>query len=835
MTGRQPGRRPRSVTVLVVLTVLAALMDLGVAALLFLAAAGGDAQSSETSQAGVVVAGVLFAVIGLVVLLLAVGLARGNNAARLLVTLMTVSRFAMAWYLLARLQPNELAQGLVGLLMAALSLWLLWNAKATAWFEQPRERGLVRSLTGGRSRSWTERFGSWVPDYLLRLAVLGVTIALTPGITVSSSGSLLLAVALISLAGWTLRPLMVRTASLFGWVGAVMLALFANAAVIGLGLAITPGVVVASIPSAILASWVYALAMTVITWGFSAGSGDYLVVHAARMSMRGREVPRSEVPGVLFVQLDGLPAPVLEYELRAGNLPTLSRWMRTGSHTWTEWVARVPSTTPVSQAGLLHGTNDGIPAFRWYERDSGRLVVANRPEDAALIESRISSGRGLLADDGVSISNLFSGDAATSLLTMSGLRNPRQGLGPSRSYAAFFTHPAGFLRALLLTVGEMGKEVFQARRQERRGVQPRVHRSGSYVALRAVTNVFLRDLNVALIVEAMMSGAKSIYVDFVDYDELAHHAGITRPESLASIYGLDSMLGSLERLAASGTTPRPYRIVLVSDHGQSQGATFRQRYGSTLEELVSSLMSDESAASASTDDVEAWGPVNTLLDQLSEQGSLSGRLASRARSGDAAATATALHDGPPLVVIGSGNLGGIWFAQHPYRLQLADIEALHPGLVSELAGHPGIGFLVAMTERGPLAVGPAGTHDLTTGRVTGTDPLTGFGADARADFLRAASFEHAPDIYVNSVYDPVLDEVAAFEELVGCHGGLGGWQTRPVLVHPSDWTVDADLLDDRDRLYGADVVHCQLVRWLERCGHRDNLSRYSGEPMVETG
>ena len=114
----------------------------------------------------------------------------------------------------------------------------------------------------------------------------------------------------------------------------------------------------------------------------------------------------------MFIQLDGVPAPLLENEIRSGNIPTISRWVRSGTHTWTEWTARVPSTTPVSQAGLLHGNNDGIPAFRWYDRELGRLLVANRPEDAAIIEARVGNGRGLLADDGVSISNLFSGDAA---------------------------------------------------------------------------------------------------------------------------------------------------------------------------------------------------------------------------------------------------------------------------------------------------------------------------------------------------------------------------------------------------------------------------------------
>jgi hypothetical protein len=575
--------------------------------------------------------------------------------------------------------------------------------------------------------------------------------------------------------------------------------------------------------------------MTVITWAVSVNGRDYLTVHAMRMGARGTQEARSEIPGVVFVQLDGVPAPLLENEIRAGNVPTISRWVRSGSHTWTEWTARVPSTTPVSQAGLLHGNNDGIPAFRWYDREAGRLLVANRPEDAAIIEARVGNGRGLLADDGVSISNLFSGDAATSLLTMSGLKEGKAGLGPSQSYAAFFTHPAGIMRALILTIGEMVKEVFQARRQVRRGVEPRIHRGGSYIALRAVTNVFLRDLNVALVVEAMMKGSKAIYVDFVDYDEIAHHAGVTRSESLAAFYGLDEALRSIEQVIDAGITPRPYQVVLVSDHGQSQGATFLQRYGQSLEDLIMEYFRGSATVTAATGEVEAWGPVNMLVGQLSGQDSVSGRLTKRAisdRDPDAPVGPSGITEdttGPgdepaEITVVGSGNLGGVWFSQHQERLTLADIERLHPGLLAMLAAHPGVGFVVVGTDDGPVALGPAGTHDLTTGVVVGEDPLALFGPDAVGDFLHVCAYPNAPDIYLNSLYDPVLDEVAAFEELVGCHGGLGGWQTRPLLVHPTEWTLDEDLLDERGRLRGAPVVHRQLVRWLERLGHRTDLT-----------
>jgi hypothetical protein len=767
----------------------------------------------------------------------AVQILRGANSGRLVATVMALVQLANAWTVLDEVGTDAVT-GLTGLVTTSLTIFLLWNRSASEWFDRPRDRAVAATLEGVGGAHGPRSATPRILDFVFRLTVLGATIAVTPGITVDSTGALLLAVVAISLAGTVLQPVFLRIAMIFGWVGAVVLALFANAAVLGVGLYLTPGIGTSSVLSVFLAAWVYALVMTVLTWALSINGRDYLTVHAMRMGARGPETPRSEVPGVVFVQLDGVPAPLLGQEIRAGNIPTISRWIRSGTHTWTEWTARVPSTTPVSQAGILHGSTNEIPAFRWFDRELGRLVVANRPEDAALIEARASTGHGLLADGGVSISNLFSGDAATSLLTMSGLRRSGGGLGPSQSYAAFFTHPAGILRAVILTVGEMVKEVFQARRQVRIGMEPRIHRGGAYVGLRAVTNVLLRDLNVALVVEAMMRGAKSVYVDFVDYDEIAHHAGVTRSESLAALHGLDDALRSLQQVVDAGITPRPYHFVLVSDHGQSQGPTFRQRFGITLEDLVRTHLGGTGTVTAATGEVEAWGPVNLLLRQLSDQDSVTGRVTRRAisnRPKDAplgpagvvddsreGESETAEGSGAEITVVGSGNLGAIWLGAEPRPLGAAQIEDRHPGLIAALATHPGIGFVVVDTEEGPTALGAAGSHRLRTGEVTGEDPLAPFGPGAAADFARVMTFATAPDIYVNSSYDPVLDEVSAFEELVGCHGGLGGWQTRPLLVHPSSWELSEDLLAE-GRLVGAENVHRQLVRWLEDLGHRSGL------------
>ncbi|MEI8082534.1 MAG: phage holin family protein, partial [Actinomycetes bacterium] len=486
-----------------------------------------------------------------------------------------------------------------------------------------------------------------VRDYfgklIIGIVVLTVTIAIAPGISVYGLLSIPIAVVLTSFLTTVLQPLMIRIAVPFGWFGAAWLAVFGNFIVMYLALNLSPGIDAANPLQTFLATWIYSILMAIVQWVLAIDGDDVFLVQVIRQSTRagtwGSELTEQDRAsqaagghpqlGVVFVQLDGMPAPVLDWAVRSGNLPTLSRWIRSGEYTWAEWHSRVPSTTPIAQAGLLHGTSHNMPAFRWYEKEGAELIVANHPPDAAKIEARISDGTGLLADSGVSISNLFSGDAQSRLLVMSGMSKVRKGLGPSKSYASFFTHPAGFTRAFIMTVGEMVKERFQARAQIKRDIVPRISRKGSYVALRAVTNVLLRDLNTALVIEAMMNGSKSIYVDFVDYDEIAHHAGVQRPESLRALEGLDQTLSQLERVVRYA--PRPYRFVCVSDHGQSQGSTFKQRYGEPLEDVVRRLMGAElSQTVAATADVEAWGTLNTFLSQLQGQSSVTSGLTRRA-------------------------------------------------------------------------------------------------------------------------------------------------------------------------------------------------------------
>jgi hypothetical protein len=698
-------------------------------------------------------------------------------------------------------------------------------------------------MRGGQRSIWVST-GRDVRDGLLGLlptagAVL-VAAAVSTDLQVSSPLPAV-GVALVVAVGDALaRPALRVVAGLLGAIAALLLGVGCQVALVWAALVVVPGMRIESPAAVGVTLLTVALVGAVTRWVIGVNDSSYLVAdllrraRSRRRRARARPLHAGAAPGVVVVQIDGLPAPLLEHGIMAGTLPTLARWLRTGSHLAVTWWAAVPSTTPASQAGLLHGTNDGIPAFRWYEKDEGRLVVTNRPADAALVEGRISNGRGLLAGGGVSISTMFSGDAATSQLVMS--RAGSGGLlGPGRQYLRFFAGPFVFVRAILMTVGEMVKELWQARRQRILGVEPRVRRGGSYVVLRGITNSLLRDLNVALVAEHMMRGAPVIFVDFVDYDEIAHHAGVARPEAVDALAGLDRTLSVLERVADAAD--REYRFVVLSDHGQSQGVTFRQLAGQTLEDLVRDLVGAPSGTTvSSTVDAESWGPLNALLTEVLSASRTTPRWAQRRGSADGAGALVGpqRHEGrepradaggrPELVVVGSGNLGLVWFPRLPGRVDVEELRARYPRLVPGLLGHEGIGFLVVDSARGPLAIGAAGVHVLAEGAVEGQDPLIPFGPRARTDLLRVATMANAPDLLVHSSVSGTMHEVHAFEELVGCHGGLGGWQNQAVLVHPADWPVDEDLLDDTvpgERiLVGAPAVHRQLVRWLERAGTR---------------
>jgi uncharacterized membrane protein YvlD (DUF360 family) len=671
-----------------------------------------------------------------------------------------------------------------------------------------------RIRSGGRRRLLL----AWI----LQALALYLVGQLVPGFVVTDPIAALLGAVVVGLLNALVRPILVLLTLPLSVLTMGLVSLVINAIMLVIAAPLVPGLEVQSFGAAVLGAVMITIFTTLISVILASDQDDTFYAELARR-LTYRESERvAGGSGLIVVQIDGLAAPILRNAIRVGITPRMANWVRSGQYRLVEWECVPPSQTSASQAGILHGNNDNIPAFRWFEKETGRLLVSNRPADATEIERRASDGRGLLAAGGTSVGNLFSGDATRTLFTMS--RMGPESAADVSAFSLYFVDPAAFIRTVVLTITEVVKERLEARRQVASDIQPRVHRGATFAVLRAVSNVVLRDLNVTFVMDAMRRGTPIVYVDMVDYDELAHHAGPERLESLRSLAGVDRVLGSLQRAAASA--PRDYRIVVVSDHGQSQGATFKGRYGATLAEVIEGLMGAGTVTSASTgpaEQGEGWGPVNALLSEIRSRPGVTGKVASsvfESRTVDGAvdlgakkaAEAPAPADAT-VMVLASGNLANAYFTGLEGRASLERLEETYPGLLTGLAAHPGIGFILARSEAlGAVALGPAGARYLDDDRVEGVDPLALFGPNAADHLRRLDGFSNVGDLLINSSYDAELEEVAAFEELVGSHGGFGGPQTRPFLLAP------AELEFTDEPIVGAPAVYRQLVRWADGLG-----------------
>ena len=652
--------------------------------------------------------------------------------------------------------------------------------------------------------------------WLLTAATLLVLSGILSRFMVDSAGAALGVAAVIGLLNALVWPLIVRVALPFTVLTLGFGALFLNGVVVLAASSLDSGVQLDGIWTAIVVAIGLTAVNTIITTLLAVDDDDFWYRYVVRRLARQADGAESEVPGVYFLEIDGLAHPVLLRAIRDGHAPTLAKWIHDGDHSLIRWETDWSSQTGACQAGLLHGDNDDMPAFRWWEKDRGKAIVTNHPRDAAELERRHSNGKGLLHEDGASRANILSGDATHTLLTMSTVLDRGRGrIG--RDYYGYFSNPYSAARTLLLAIADIGQELRYATQQRRRDVQPRVKRTFSYALVRAWGTVIQRDLQVAAVIADLYAGRPVGYTTFLAYDEVAHHSGVERADALAVLLKVDRAIGRI--VAAAAHAPRPYRFVVLSDHGQSQGATFLDRYGQTLEDVVREACDTEDVEAHTGGSDEARAYLGAGLAEAAAQPSTTGRALDRATRDSGvrlALTEDVSSDSalPVLSVMASGNLGLITFPREPGRVTLEHIEEHWPRLLDALRQHPGIGFALVRSEReGPVVIGPSGRRYLDGDRIEGDDPLDSYGPRAADHVRRTDGFTHCPDIVVNSTYWAETEEVAAFEELVGSHGGMGGPQSYPFTLYPSDWSPPGD------EIVGAEGMHRHMRRWLSELGH----------------
>ncbi|WP_405303419.1 phage holin family protein [Methanobrevibacter sp.] len=557
---------------------------------------------------------------------------------------------------------------------------------------------------------------------------------------------------------------------------------------------------------------------------------------------------KKRYPGVIMLEIDGLSINTLKKAIDKGFMPNLKGWLDEKSHTLKEWETDLSSQTGASQAGILHGNNKNIVAYRWVEKENdNEILVSGKLSDAPKIEERISDGDGLLVD-GISIANMFSGDSKISPLTSSKL----DGLARlyDKTLHTIFLDANNFQRIFVLFLWDIILELKSQAFHKLKNIQPRIRRTIVYAAVRAGANVVLREATTEILTGEILTGdIDTAYSTFMGYDEVAHHSGVEDDDVWGVLKQIDQQFQSLK--TAIELSERDYKLVVLSDHGQSKGATFKQRYGITLGDYVRRLLPDDLKVFEKKYNIDHFrdavipenkqirnfkervGNIRDVFDEVETIQNIKEGIDNRKpeiifeneqylnlrekysnsldyiRGYESHEQSTKKAENSELIVLGSGNLGLIYLTQWKQRLTYEEIVMLFPDLIPGLVKHTGIGFiLVNSINNGAMAIGQNGINYIDNEKIVGEDPLEGFGKNASRHLKRQNTFDNMPDILVNSFYDSKTDEICAFEELIGSHGGLGGNQTKPFIVYPSEW-------NDPGELIGAESIYKFLKREIE--------------------
>src|SRR5438128_446263 len=499
------------------------------------------------------------------------------------------------------------------------------------------------------------------------------------------------------------------------------------------------------------------------------------------------------VPGrrrLLIVQIDGLSRAVLEEALARGRAPFLGRLLREGGYQMAPMSVGLPTSTPAFQMAAMYGVRPDIPGFHYHDKRRKVDVYFPRGGDAANVEKVQAAGRRGIVGGGGAYGCVFTGGADNNLLTFAMISRP-SGRGLLRTLSK------SVVLAWVLMKGSLASSIELSRAALRFVADPlSVSPEGwKWLAIKIGISLWLRQFFTLAVAHDLYSGIPTIYVNYLDYDVVAHGWGPRHPRALRALRRVDASIHRLWRILRRVPEYR-YDLHVLSDHGQSKCIPYQRVTGGPP--IERSLFDD------------FFDPAGALRPAAPPEGKgrrfASGLKAYRAQRAPGffqrfvnylerdfprvLGETPDVRERAGIRVISAGPNAFVYFLGSAKPLTLERIEERFPALATSISSARGIGIVLVRSASGPLCFWRGrryGLDELHTGPFAGRPDL-----DRVVEGIRdLMAMPSAGDLVIYGTNAPQGD--VSFISEVGAHAGPSPDELHTFLIHPRDAHVPSSI------------------------------------------
>jgi hypothetical protein len=508
--------------------------------------------------------------------------------------------------------------------------------------------------------------------------------------------------------------------------------------------------------------------------------------------LRVGRAPRRGQRRFLIVQIDGLSLPALERALAEGRMPFLGHLRERRGYRLRPMSVGMPTSTPAFQMALMYGVEPDIPAFHYHDKRRRSDVYFPRAGHAAWVEAAQAGARAGILHDGSAYGCVFTGGAANSLFSFAMIWRPT-GQGVLRVVSAGLVLVWVIVKALVLTGVTLARSLLGFIADPIVG-----GRAWRWLLIKIGFSVWLRQLFTLAVARDLYRGVPAVYVNYLDYDVLAHAFGPRHGTAMRALSGIDRAIRQLWRVMRR-VPEHGYDLYILADHGQAACRPFARL---SRGRPFARYLFDEFLEPAGALEVDLERPgARRLVSGLrvyrsGHERGIFQRFVNYLESDFPwlLGETEAARERGGVRVVSAGPNALVYCVDTEEPLRASAFDERFPGLARAISKAPGVGFILARGDEGPVCWWRGERCTLSAdmpGPFAGREDL-----DLVLRGIRELmAMPSAGDLIIYGIEAP--EGHVSFLGEVGAHAGPSAEEFRTFIVHPPDVELPSPITHPR--------------------------------------